>query len=466
MKYNQTLLFVGTTLVLGTSCVTSQKRERSVEKPNIIILFSDDAGFADFSMNGSEKIHTPNIDAIAQNGVTFSNGYVSGPVCSPSRAGLLTGRYQQRFGHECNIGGNYSKTDPELIGLNVKEKTIGDLMKQQGYHTGMIGKWHLGEKDQFHPCNRGFDEFYGFLGGGSAYHRGKASKIIRNFDGVDYKKLPYLTDAFGDEACQYLERNKDKPFLLYLSFNAPHTPLHARPDYLKEAKKEFKTTQRAVNAAMTRSLDENIGKVMKKLRELKLDKNTLVIFTNDNGGAMPYNASCNDPFSGTKGTFLEGGVHIPFIAQWPGVIPSGITYEKPVITLDILPTAVALAGGTLPQDRKYDGVDLMPFVLGENMEVPHQALFWRLLHHGAVREGDWKLIWFDDKAPRLHNIKEDVAEQIDLSEKYPERVKEMVGEFNKWQGELAEPTWRTHPQWKKHSRDRYDQSYVNKLRKK
>lgn len=465
MKINQTLLLAGTTLLLGVSCSSHQKPRSEKKKPNIIVLFSDDAGYADFSMNGSKKIHTPNIDAIAQNGVTFTNGYVSGPVCSPSRAGLMTGRYQQRFGHECNIGGNYSKTDPELIGLNVQEKTIAKLLKQQGYHTGMVGKWHLGVKDQFHPCNRGFDEFYGFLGGSSAYSNGKANKIIRNFTGVEPQSLPYLTDAFGDEACGYLERNQDKPFFLYLSFNAPHTPLHARPDYLEEAKKEFTTTQRAVNATMTRSLDENIGKVMKKLKELNLLENTLVFFTNDNGGAMPYNASCNDPFSGTKGTFLEGGVHVPFVAQWPGVIAPGTTYDKPVITLDILPTAVALSGGELPKDRKYDGVNLMPYLKGEISEVPHVALFWRLLHHGAIRKGDWKLIWFDDKAPRLHNLKEDIGEQTDLSEKYPERVKEMLGEYNNWQGELAEPTWRTHPQWKKHSRDRYNQNYVNKLRK-
>lgn len=465
MKINQTLLLAGTMLLIASSCTASQKPSGEKSKPNIIILFSDDAGYADFSMNGNQKIKTPNIDQIAKNGVTFKNAYVSGPVCSPSRAGLLTGRYQQRFGHECNIGGNYSNTDPELIGLNTNEKTIADLMKKEGYHTGMIGKWHLGEKDQFHPCNRGFDEFFGLLGGGSAYDAGKATKVVRDFAGADYKSLPYLTDAFGDEACKYLEKNKENPFLLYLSFNAPHTPMHARPDYLEDAKKDFKTLQRAVNAAMTRSLDENIGKVMDKLKELGLEKNTLVIFTNDNGGAMPYNASCNDPFSGTKGTFLEGGIHVPFLAQWPGVISKGEVFEEPVISLDILPTALGLAGGVLPDDRLYDGVDLMPYIMKQKKEAPHDVLFWRLLHHGAVRKGDWKLIWFDDKSPRLHNLEDDIAERVDLSKKYPKKVKELLNEFNNWQKELSEPTWKTHPQWKKHSRDRYDQNYVNQLRK-
>ena len=465
MKLNQlTLLTIIAIVLIEMNCFASQKTSID-KKPNIIILFSDDAGYADFSMNGNQKIKTPHIDQIARNGVIFSNAYVSGPVCSPSRAGLLTGRYQQRFGHECNIGGNYSKTDPELIGLNTNEKTIADLMKSEDYHTGMIGKWHLGEKKQFHPCNRGFKEFFGMLGGGSPYHAGKATKLLRNFENADYHSLPYLTDAFGDEACKFIEKNKEKPFFLYLSFNAPHTPMHARPDYLEEAKENFKTEQRAVNAAMTRSLDENIGKVMDKLKELGLEKNTLVIFTNDNGGAIPYNASCNDPFSGTKGTFLEGGIHVPFIAQWPDVIPKGKIFNEPVITLDILPTAIEVAGGELPVDRSYDGVNLLPYVQGKKKGHPHDALFWRLLHHGAVRKGNWKLIWFDDKPPRLHNLKDDIGEQVDLSEKFPNKVRELLSEFNKWQKELSEPTWRTHPKWQKHSRDRYDQKYVNQLRK-
>lgn len=443
-----------------------QKQDTAANKrPNVIILFSDDAGFADFSMNGNKGIKTPHIDAIAQNGVTFTNGYVSGPVCSPSRAGLLTGRYQQRFGHECNLGGNYTKVSEELLGLPVAEITIADLMKQNGYRTGMIGKWHLGEKDQFHPCNRGFDTFFGMLGGHSAYHAGKASKIIRNFKPVDYKALPYLTDAFGNEACQFIDSNKEQPFFLYLSFNAPHTPMHARPDYLEEAREQFQTVQRAINAAMTRSLDENVGKVMAKLKELGLEENTLVFFTNDNGGAMPYNASCNDPFSGTKGTFLEGGVHVPFLAQWPGVIPAGMKYEHPVITLDILPTAVALAGGNCPSDREYDGVNLIPLMTGQSDAIPHEKLFWRLQHHGAVRKGEWKLIWFDDQAPRLHNLREDIGEQINLVNQEPELVKELLDDFHNWEKELIAPIWVSHPQWKQHSRMRYNQAYVDSLKK-
>jgi len=455
-------------IIIGMSLSCSTPRqEKSVKdsRPNVIILFSDDAGYADFSLNGNSLIQTPHIDAIAENGVTFTNGYVSGPVCSPSRAGLLTGRYQQRFGHECNLGGNYSKTDEELLGLPVNELTIADLMKQSGYRTGMVGKWHLGEKSQFHPCNRGFDDFFGMLGGGSAYHAGQAKHIIRNFEAVNYTALPYLTDAFGDEACSFIEKNKTQPFFLYLSFNAPHTPMHARPDYLEEARSLFQTEQRAVNAAMTRSLDENVGKVMSKLKELGLEENTVVFFTNDNGGAMPYNASCNDPFSGTKGTFLEGGIHVPFLVQWPGNLPLGVTYEKPVMTLDILPTAVALAGGELPGDRVYDGVNLMPYLLGDKTQNPHEKLFWRLKYHGAVRRGDWKLIWFEDQAPRLYNLKEDVGERTDLADDEPALVKELLSEFHHWEKELTDPLWWNEPYWKQHSMDRYNQAYVDSLKK-
>ncbi|MBS2212990.1 sulfatase [Carboxylicivirga mesophila] len=463
IKYFSLLTLALTTLI--AACGDRHQKEGESQQPNVIILFSDDAGYADFSMNGNQLIKTPNIDAIAKNGITFTNGYVSGPVCSPSRAGLMTGRYQQRFGHECNLGGNYTKVDEELLGLPVGELTIADLMKQSGYCTGMIGKWHLGEKQQFHPCNRGFDYFFGMLGGSSAYHAGKASSIIRNFEQVNYKALPYLTDAFGDEACSFIAENKEHPFFLYVSFNAPHTPMHARPDYLAEAKSLFETEQRAVNAAMTRSLDDNVGKVMTKLKQLDLDDNTLVFFTNDNGGAMPYNASCNDPFSGTKGTFLEGGIHVPFLAQWPEMIPAGAKYIQPVITLDILPTSIAAAGGECPPDRKYDGVNLLPYITQKSNNIPHSDLYWRLQHHGAIRKGNWKLIWFDDKAPCLYNLDTDISEQTDLAEEYPLKTKELLDDFNRWQKELQAPIWVSDPKWKEHSRQRYDQSYVNSLKK-
>lgn len=448
-----------TILILLVLQACSQEHE---SQPNIIVIFADDAGYADFSLNGNKLIQTPNIDAIAANGVKFMNAYVSGPVCSPSRAGLLTGRYQQRFGHEYNIGGNFTNTDPDSIGLAVSEKTVADYLKNEGYSTALIGKWHLGEKPQFHPNRRGFDEFFGMLKGGSSYTTGKAKNIQRNGTPVEAMSLPYLTDAFGDEAVSFIERKGEEPFFLFLSFNAPHTPMHARADYLEEARGQFETEPRAINAAMTRSLDENVGKVMQALREQGLEENTLVIFTNDNGGAMPYNASNNFPFSGTKGTFLEGGIHVPFVAQWPGKIEKGSSYKEPIVTLDILPTALSAAGGQIPNN--LDGVDLMPY-LGQANTAPHEELFWRLGHHGAVRKGDWKLIWFDDAPPRLHNLSSDVAEQIDLSREEPELTQAMLESYHQWESELIKPVWRTDTIWKTHSRRRYDQAFVSSLRR-
>ena len=284
--------------------------------------------------------------------------------------------------------------------------------------------------------------------------------------GCNYTSLPYLTDAFGDEACSFIEKNKAQPFFLYLSFNAPHTPMHARPDYLDEARDFFQTEQRAINAAMTRSLDENVGKVMVKLKELGLEENTLVFFTNDNGGAMPYNAYNNSPFSGTKGTFLEGGVHVPFIAQWPKVITAGTKYENTVISLNILATAVGVANGELPNDREYDGVNLIPYITNSVGGIPHETLFWRLMHHGAVRKGDWKLIWFEDKPARLHNLKNDIGVRNDLASQKPELVKELLKEFHNWEEKLTDPVWYSDLKWKKHSIDQYNQNNVEKFIKK
>ncbi|MFT7617952.1 MAG: arylsulfatase A-like enzyme [Planctomycetota bacterium] len=467
LKAAATPILIVVIAFMACSCRNSENETTSVAEdappPNIVLLFSDDAGFADFSMNGNTLIKTPHIDSIAKNGVTFSQGYVSAAVCSPSRAGLLTGRYQQRFGHEYNLGENYSKTDPTLMGLPIGESTIADELRKRGYRTGMVGKWHLGQEPQFHPMARGFDEFFGMLQGGSTYTAGKAKRVLRGREKCEFKELPYLTDAFGDEAVQFIQKNKEIPFFLYLSFNAPHTPLQARPDYLEEERKKFKTEKRAINAAMTRSLDDNVGKVLATLRRLGLAENTLVIFTNDNGGAMPYNASSNAPYSGTKGTFLEGGVHVPMVAQWPATISPGTTYTHPVITLDFLPTMIAASGGNAANKKSLDGVDLLPFLSNERKSPPHESLMWRLAFHGAIRKDNWKLIWFRDRQPRLHDLSSDPAEQIDLSQAHPERTQELLSDFHAWEEGLAQPLWRTHPRWEKHSLKRYDQSFVETL---
>jgi arylsulfatase A-like enzyme len=438
-------------------------------KPNVVIIFTDDAGYADFSFQGSKTHLTPHIDSIAIHGTQFTNGYVSASVCSPSRAGLLTGRYQQRFGHESNLPGAKDKAVPDSIrGLPVSELTIADLLKENGYATGMIGKWHLGMEPQFHPTQRGFGEFFGMLSGGSPYHPGAAKNIECSYKEVDSVKLPYLTDAFGDEAVDFVTRHKAEQFFLYLSFNAPHTPMHARPDYLAEAKTHFKTESRAVNAAMTRSLDENVGKVLEALQREGLTDNTLIFFLNDNGGAMPYNASLNAPLRGTKGTCLEGGIRVPFSVQWPAKLPTGRVESRPVISLDILPTIMSAAGITLPTDRVFDGVNLAPFLTnGWAWQVlePHPTLFWKLNWAAAIRKGDWKLVRTPDDQHWLFNLSIDSAEKKDLFESEPKIAKELLAELQDWESQLMDPIWTTSPQWREHSLQRYSQETVNGFQK-
>jgi arylsulfatase A-like enzyme len=433
----------------------------SGSRPNVVIVFSDDAGYADFGFQGNEDFATPYIDALVGNGVRFSNAYVTASVCSPSRAGLLTGRYQQRFGHEYNLPG---MEDPavtrEMRGLPLSEVTIADLMKQAGYATGIIGKWHLGRHRRFHPERRGFDEFFGMLGGSSPYEPGSARAIVSNFKDVDYTRLPYLTDAFGDEAVAFIERHLRDPFFLFVSFNAPHTPLQARPNYLEEARATFETRARALNAAMTRSLDENVGKIVNALEEYGLTDNTIVIFTNDNGGAMPYNASLNDPLRGTKGTLLEGGIRVPFVIQWPDRFSHSQTYDYPISTLDILPTIVAAGSGRIPDDLRVDGVDLLPYLTGERDGAPHNHLFWKTNWAAAVRSGDWKLVRTPADEYWLFDLSEDIGETTDLYEHRPDVAETLRSELERWERTLPAPIWVSEPMWREHSLARYDQKTV------
>lgn len=431
--------------------------------PNIVLLFADDAGYADFGFQGSETHATTHIDSIATGGVRFTNAYVSASVCSPSRAGLLTGRYQQRFGHEFNLPGMPDeKVTAEMRGLPVGERTMADELKERGYTTGIIGKWHLGSRPQFHPVQRGFDEFFGMLGGSSTYRPGKAKSIVSNYREVKTEELPYLTDAFGDEAVAFLERHKAEPFFLYLSFNAPHGPLHARPDYLAEAREQFETEERAINAAMTRSLDENVGKVLAKLESLGLAENTLVVFTNDNGGAMPYNASLNAPLRGTKGTCLEGGNRVPCAMRWPAVLPAGMVYEEAIISLDLLPTFVAATKRGIEDDdaASLDGVNLWPYLSGELEGQPHEALFWKLNWGAAVREGDWKLVRTPAGEHWLFDLKADIGESKDLAKEHPDKLRDLRQQLESWESGLPVPIWVSAPMWRKHSLKRYDQERV------
>ena len=416
-------------------------------KPNVLVILADDLGYADLGVQGCKDVPTPRTDSIARDGVRCTNGYVSGPYCSPTRAGLLTGRYQQRFGHEFNPGGGNA-------GLPVSETTFADRMKAAGYKTGLVGKWHLGNAPQFHPQKRGFDEFFGFLGGAHPYFPGKGPAILRGREPVEEKE--YLTDAFGREAVAFIDRHKSEPFFLYLAFNAVHTPMHATDDRLKRFA-SIKDPTRRTYAAMLTALDEAVGRVLDKLRAEGLESDTLVFFFSDNGGpTMPgttINGSRNDPLRGSKRTTLEGGVRVPFFVRWKGQLPAGAVYDKPVIQLDILPTALAAAGVEAKPGWKLDGVNLLPYLGGKNSGTPHETLYWRLGAQTAIRKADWKLVRYDVNAdgPRkggpavtaakLYHLSEDVGEANDLSAKHPDKVRELEADWRKWEAQLAEPLW-------------------------
>jgi len=427
-------------LLLLTPTVLAESR------PNVILIVGDDMGYADVGFHGCKDIPTPNLDALAKSGTRFTNGYVSGPYCSPTRAGLLTGRYQQRFGHEFNPGAGAN------LGLPLTETTLADRLKAAGYATSLVGKWHLGASEKFQPNKRGFDDFFGFLGGAHPYFPGLGASIYRGTTALMEKE--YLTDAFGREAVAFIDRNKEKPFFLYLAFNAVHTPMHATDERLKQFA-EVQPVARRTYAAMMSAMDENIGKVLAKLRAEKLEERTLIAFISDNGGptmqGTTVNSSVNAPLRGSKRTTLEGGVRVPFLLSWKGQVPAGGVYDSPVIQLDLNATALAAAGVEAKPEWKLDGVNLLPFVKGTATGKPHDTLYWRFGQQMAIRQGDWKLVKYDlaadggkantASAYKLYNLGTDIGEAKDLSEKMPEKVKELEAVWGKWNAELVKPLW-------------------------
>lgn len=436
-------LFSALTLALLWAIpVSSLRAADAPRKPNIVVIVADDLGNADLGVQGGKDIPTPQIDALANSGVRLTNGYVSGPYCSPTRAGLLTGRYQQRFGHEFNPG---PPSNPATeVGLPLTETTIADRLSKAGYRTGLVGKWHLGNGDKFHPQSRGFGEFFGFLGGAHAYLPGTGdtkgpNAILRGRAVADEKE--YLTDAFGREAVAYIERHKDEPFFLLLNFNAVHTPLETNEKYTKPFE-GISDPKRRAYAALLSAADHAVGLVTQKLRDEKLEENTLIIFISDNGGP-PVNGSSNGPLRGYKAQTWEGGVRVPFFVSWKGKLPAGKTYDQPAIQLDIAPTLLAAAGVEAPADAKFDGVNLLPYLSGEKSEAPHDKLYWRFGPQSAIRAGDWKLVKaVGVEEPILVNLASDISESKDLSAEQPEKKKELLAAWDAWNKELKEPSWK------------------------
>jgi len=419
------------------------------DKPNIILLFSDDAGYADFGFQGSDEMITPNLDKLAKQGVRFTQAYVTASTCGPSRAGMLTGKYQQRFGFEENnvptFMSSNSALDNEDMGVPLEHKMMSDHLKELGYATAVFGKWHLGAADRFHPLKRGFDEFYGFRGGARSYYAyqpvtstRKENLLERNFEEFAEPER-YLTDKLGEETCDFIERHKDKPFFAFVSFNAVHTPMEAEDK--DKAKFPQLSGKRQEVAAMTLALDRACGQILDKLKELGLEKNTIVVFTNDNGGPTDKNASINLPLAGTKSNHLEGGVRVPFIMRWPGQIDQKSEYHNPISTFDLLPTFVAAAGGDVDEIKDIDGVDLLPFLKKSNKGRPHETLFWKKDCRAAVRYGDYKLIRYPDRPAELFNIINDESEQNDLAAENPELVRQMFKMIFDWESTLERPRW-------------------------
>ncbi len=411
-------------------------------KPNVIVFLSDDVGYGEYGFQGNTEIPTPHIDSIARNGVRFTQGYVSGPYCSPMRAGLMTGRYQTRFGHEFNSGGPAG--GQQRFGLPLAEKTMADRLKALGYATCAIGKWHLGGPPDYLPMKRGFDEFYGTVANTPFFNPPNFvdSRVSNQIQPIKDPHF-YTTDAYAERAVDWIAKNKDRPFFLYVPFNAQHAPLQATPKYLNRFT-QITDEKRRTFAAMMSAMDDAVGKVLAKVRDLGQEENTLIVFFSDNGGPTPQTTSKNNPLRGLKATTLEGGVRVPFCVQWKGKIPASKTYDHPVIQLDILPTAVVAAGGTVDPAWKLDGVDLLPYLTGQKTDKPHEVLFWRFGAQWAVRKGDWKLVAsrIDGKQPRLFNMKDDLGETKDRTAEQPDKVKELLADWQAWNTEQKPPLWK------------------------
>lgn len=425
------------------------------KKPNILVIVADDLGYGELSIQGNPQIPTPHIDSIARSGVRFTSGYVSGPYCSPTRAGLQTGRYQERFGHEFNPGP--AEAASTSFGLSLDEKTIGDRLHDAGYVNGWFGKSHLGYLPQYHPLKRGYDEYFGFLGGAHDYLDAAGDShnpILRGTNRVN--NIGYTTDAFGDEAVNFIQKHQDQPWFVYLAFNAVHAPLEATEKYLSRFPK-LEDKKRHVFAGMLSAMDDAVGNVLAKVHELNQDDNTLVFFISDNGGPTAQTTSGNGPLHGFKAQTWEGGIRIPFIVRWKGHLPADQVDDRPVIQLDILPTALAAAGVDLKPEWKLDGVNLLPYLTGEKPEPPHEELLWRFGGQLAIRKGDWKLVkapgiaanpenWGGTQATtegaELYNLAADIGETNNLAAQNPDKVKELAADWNRWNAELVEPKWR------------------------
>lgn len=423
----------------------------SPQRPHLLVIMSDDQGYRDAGFQGGTDIPTPHLDRLAAGGVTFTDGYVTYAVCGPSRAGFITGRYPQRFGFGNTPG--YRPNNPNE-GLPLSETTLAEALRPVGYHSGLVGKWHLGAHEKFHPLNRGFDEFYGHVGGGKRYFPDllnlKNTKdardewgsyhtwITRGFEPVRTER--YLTDEFTREALEFLDRRgaePEKPFFLFLSYNAPHGPLEAPEEEIAKFSHIVNERRRAY-AAMISIMDRGIGEVLDRLDALNLANDTLIFFFSDNGGPNPGQVSSNYPLRAGKSSGYEGGIRVPFVARWPGIIPAGQTFSQPVISLDIFATLAALNHLPDHPDRPRDGVNLIPYLRGEKDGPPHARIYLqRGRGHGfSMREGDYKIVQNRDQPVELYHLRQDIGERNNLAASQPERLASLLAAFEEWNATL------------------------------
>jgi arylsulfatase A-like enzyme len=430
--------------------ITSVNAQQS--PPNILIILADDLGYGDVSFNGCPDYATPNMDSIATNGALCKNGYVMYPLCSPSRAALMTGRYEQRFGFENQL---LPEQGNPRLGLPNSEATLAELLRPAGYACGAIGKWHLGSAPNLVPNSRGFDEFFGFLGAGSRYYN---ADLYRNTTRVT--ESSYLTDAFTREAVSFINRHQAQPFFLYLAYNAVHNPYDRPPQRYMNRVQNITDPARRIYAAMVLALDDGIGQVLQTLQADNLLNNTLIFFLSDNG-APDHEFTRNLPLRGYKFDVLEGGIHVPFAIQWTGTVPANVVYRRPIASLDIVSTAASAAGVSLPGDREYDGLNVLPFLTGQQ-NSPRRTLFWRDFGLGdngppgstitiwAVRDGALKLVTSQatvHNAPALYDLHNDIGETTDLASAQPSEVSRLRNLYDQWQTKLIAPLWQLDKDW-------------------
>ena len=497
LKYRSRFLFSCIVVTIMLMLCSFQK-DTTVKKPNIILIIADDLGYSDLASYGNTFVHTPHIDALGQSGIRFTEAYTSAPICGPSRQGILTGRYQQRFGDEFmpydkydiyfskNIRAHYAALKKSIPGLNnakpnffinrknfndglpANEITLAEFLRRQGYATGLVGKWNLGDGVQYFPGDHGYGYSYYFEGALTRYvddpvdttqyinqHLPWAfselvawtprsgSSAIREGKNI-VKDTGYLTFSLASRAIDFIDRNKDSAFFLTLAFTAPHDPFQVPKAYYNRIQNVEDSVKR-VYYGMIEALDDAVGSVMQKLEQEALMNNTLIFFLSDNGGATYTKATNNEPLRGGKCTHFEGGLTVPFFMSYPALLNGNMVYDKPISSLDIFSTIAAITETPLPGDRVYDGVNLLPFLTDKMGSMPHKVFYWRNGYSKAIRNGQWKLyINKKSKKTYLFNLDNDQQEKHDLSKQYPGKVNELKQQLQDWEDDnFIKPRWKS-----------------------